>query len=78
MEQNKATVVKVHTDFIKLDSFLKFAGACFTGGEAKAMVQEGEVRVNGEPCLQRGKKLHNGDTVEIDGLFYQVKTEAPE
>ncbi len=77
METN-VTVIKVHTDFIKLDSFLKFAGACDTGGEAKAMVQEGEVKVNKETCLQRGKKLHNGDIVEIDGLLYQVKTEAPE
>ena len=57
--------VEIHTDFIRLDAFLKFAGVSLTGGEAKWAVQEGEVRVNGEVCTQRGKKLVPGDRVVV-------------
>lgn len=64
--------IKITTEFIKLDSFLKFCGAVYTGGEAKEAVIYGEVKVNGEVCLQRGKKLFEGDTVEIDGNIYKV------
>lgn len=64
--------VLIRTEFIKLDAFLKFCGACETGGEAKLSVQEGYVKVNGEVCTQRGKKLHDGDTVTIDEKSYQV------
>ncbi len=64
--------VKIHTEWIKLDAFLKYCGACETGGEAKLSVQRGFVRVNGEPCTQRGKKLRDGDTVELDGRQYRV------
>lgn len=64
--------IKIITDFIKLDAFLKFCGAVYTGGEAKEAVIYGEVKVNGEVCLQRGKKLYNGDTVEIDETVYKV------
>ncbi|MBQ3432212.1 MAG: RNA-binding S4 domain-containing protein [Clostridia bacterium] len=66
------TEIKITTDFIKLDAFLKFCGAVYTGGEAKEAVIYGEVKVNGEVCLQRGKKLYNGDTVEIDETVYKV------
>ena len=62
----------ITTDFIKLDAFLKFCGAVYTGGEAKEAVINGEVKVNGEICLQRGKKLYKGDIVEIDGVHYRV------
>ncbi len=64
--------VKIHTEWIKLDAFLKYCGACETGGEAKLSVQQGFVKVNGEPCTQRGKKLRDGDTVELDGRQYRV------
>ena len=60
--------VAIATEFIKLDAFLKFAGAVDTGGEAKAAVQSGQVKVNGEPCTQRGRKLRRGDAVELRGL----------
>lgn len=59
--------ILIHTEFIKLDSLLKFAGLAETGGEAKAMVQEGLVKVNGEVCTMRGKKIRPGDVVEVDG-----------
>lgn len=59
--------VKISTEFIKLDALLKFAGVLPTGGAAKEAVAAGEVRVNGEVCLQRGKKCRAGDVVELDG-----------
>lgn len=62
----------ITTEFIKLDQFLKFSGACETGGQGKEMVAEGLVKVNGEICTQRGKKLRNGDTVECEKKIYCV------
>ena len=64
--------VKITTDFIKLDSFLKLASAVSTGGHAKMVITGGDVKVNGEVCLMRGKKLHEGDLVEFEGLQYKV------
>lgn len=64
--------VTIQTEFIKLDSFLKYCGAVGTGGEAKTAIAEGEVQVNGKPCTMRGKKLHPGDTVTLDGESWQV------
>ncbi len=60
--------IKITTEFIKLDALLKFAGVVDTGGEAKQAIQAGEVRVNGEACLMRGKKLRPGDWAELDGV----------
>ena len=59
--------IKIHTEFIKLQDLLKFAGAVETGGDAKLIIQEGRVVVNGEPCAMRGKKLRPGDRAVIDG-----------
>ena len=56
--------IKIHTEFQDL---LKFAGAVETGGDAKRIIQEGRVSVNGEPCAMRGKKLRSGDRAAIDG-----------
>ena len=64
--------VTIQTEFIKLDSFLKFCGACGTGGEAKMAIAEGDVLVNGEVCTMRGKKLYAGDTVTLDGERWKV------
>ena len=58
--------VVIHTDFIKLDALLKFAGLCETGGEAKERIQAGEVRLNGEVCTMRGKKLRPGDSAQVE------------
>lgn len=65
--------ISIHTGFIKLDSLLKFSGAVETGGEAKERIQAGEAQVNGEPCLQRGKKLRPGDTVRFAGEELTVR-----
>ena len=57
--------VKILTEYIKLDALLKFSALCGTGGEAKSAVQGGYVRVNGDICTQRGKKIHPGDRVSL-------------
>lgn len=59
--------ILIQTDYIKLDSFLKWAGVADTGGHAKALIASGDVRVNGEPEFQRGKKLRPGDKVTVHG-----------
>ena len=59
------TKVFVQTEFIKLDSFLKLASLCATGGEGKTIIQRGGVLVNGEVCYQRGKKLRKNDRVKL-------------
>ena len=64
--------IEIQTEFIKLDTLLKFAGLCETGGEAKTAVQEGLVKYNGEVCTMRGKKVRPGDQVEFDGAVIEV------
>lgn len=64
--------ITIASEFIKLDAFLKYAGAAGTGGEAKLLVADGRVAVNGEACTQRGKKLRPGDTVACPAGEYRV------
>ena len=71
----QAEKVGIFTEFIKLDAFLKFAAIAETGGEAKLMISEGEVSVNGEVCTVRGKKLYPGDKVSFDGRVYELAAE---
>lgn len=66
--------IKIRTEFIKLQDLLKFAGAVETGGDAKLIIQEGRVAVNGEPCSMRGKKLRPGDRAVIDNETELVVT----
>ena len=68
--------VTIQTEYIKLDSLLKFAGLCDTGGFAKELVQQGAVRVNGEVCTMRGKEIRPGDTVEVDRFLVHVTGQA--
>ena len=65
--------IPIHTEFIKLQDFLKFANAIESGGMAKTFIQEGNVLVNGEVCTMRGKKLRPGDDVRFDGVTYCVR-----
>ncbi|MGB0562646.1 MAG: RNA-binding S4 domain-containing protein [Spirulinaceae cyanobacterium] len=60
------------TDFIKLDQFLKLSGVVATGGQAKLMIQDGIVTVNGETETRRGKKLRTGDRVVVNGEVFGV------
>lgn len=62
--------ITIRTEFIKLQDLLKLANAVGSGGEAKERIQRGEVRVNGEVCTQRGKKLRPGDVAALDGQEY--------
>lgn len=63
---------KIETPFIRLDAFLKLCDAVQTGGHAKLVIQDGQVRVNGEVCTQRGKKLRVGDVTEFENVLYEV------
>ncbi len=63
---------KITTEFIKLESLLKFEGLVETGGEAKERIQAGEVQVNGDVCTMRGKKLRPGDAVTLDDVRVEV------
>ena len=64
--------ITIHTEFIKLQDFLKFANAIESGGMAKTFIQEGDVLVNGEVCTMRGKKLYPGATVDFQGMEFEV------
>lgn len=60
-----AEKIKITTEFIKLDALLKFASLVGSGGEAKQLIQDGMVLVNGEVCTMRGKKIRPGDRVAL-------------
>lgn len=62
----------ITTEYIKLESFLKLANLVSSGGEAKLLIQDGLVKVNGEVCLMRGKKLREGDAVSYRGTEIRV------
>jgi len=65
--------MKIDTEYIKLDSFLKAVNIASSGGEAKFIIIEGMVRVNGETELRRGRKLYPGDLVEVDNRVFPVE-----
>ena len=65
--------ISVREDFIRLDSAMKLAGIVSTGGHAKTVIQNGEVKVNGEVCLLRGKKLKSGDKAEFNGNGFMIE-----
>lgn len=64
--------IKIHTDFIKLQELLKFSGATETGGDAKRIILEERVFVNGELCTMRGKKMRVGDYATIEDVTLVV------
>lgn len=59
--------IAITTEFIRLQDLMKLADLVSSGGEAKALIQDGQVTVNGETCLQRGRKLRPGDIVQYGG-----------
>ena len=71
----KNEIITITTEFIRLDALLKLGGALDTGGQAKFVIQNGEVEVNGEVCTMRGKKMRKGDYAEYNGGRYTVKVE---
>ena len=66
--------LQIHTEFIKLQDALKYANAVESGGMAKAVIQDGEVKVNGEVCTMRGKKLRPGDKFSFMGAVYLISS----
>lgn len=65
-------VIKINEEFIRLDSLMKFSGLCNSGGRAKFLIQGGEVKLNGEVCTMRGKKIRPGDRIEYNGRTIEV------
>ena len=63
----------IHTEFIRLDAFLKLCDAVQSGGHAKIVIQDGDVKVNSEVCVSRGKKIRPGDSIEFDGKIYHIE-----
>jgi len=64
--------ITIQTEFIKLQDLLKFANLVESGGEAKELIQDGQVQVGGEVCTMRGKKIRPGDDVCFEGEHYTV------
>lgn len=72
IKEKERRQIKIDSEFIRLDALLKLANAVMTGGHAKIVIQDGEVKVNGEECLSRGKKIRPGDIVLFDNIIYEV------
>lgn len=64
--------IKIETEYIKLDSFLKLAALVQTGGQAKMLISDGMIKVNGEVCTMRGKKLRNNDIIEFQDEKFRI------
>ncbi len=69
----KRIEISIKTEFIKLDSLLKYAGVVETGGIAKEIIQDGNVKFNGEVCTMRGKKVRDGDIITIEELNTEIE-----
>ena len=70
--------VVISTEFIKLQDAMKFANIVYSGGEAKQLILDGMVQVNGEVCTMRGKKLYPGDGFSFEGLHYLICIHEPQ
>ena len=68
----KIEKIGINTEFIKMDSLLKYAGVCMTGGEAQTVIEEGMVFFNGEVCTMRGKKVRVGDKVTLGDVTLEI------
>ena len=71
-KKDNSIPVAITTEYIKLQDAMKYANIVYSGGEAKALIQEGEVLVNGEVCTMRGKKLRVGDKFTFNGQTYLI------
>ena len=71
----KTETITIKSEFIKMDSLLKYAGLCMTGGEAKSLIEEGCVLFCGEVCTMRGKKVRPGDTVTLGDTTLVIEAE---
>ena len=73
--ERQEQIIKIKTEYIKLDSLLKFAGIAESGSFAKMMIADETVKVNGEKCTARGKKIRQGDTVSIKNIDLKIINE---
>ena len=72
---NHMETITINEEFIRLDHLMKFSGMCISGGRAKYLIQNGEVKLNGEVCTMRGKKIRPGDKVEYQNRMIEVTAE---
>ena len=75
-KKENAAPLQIHTEFIKLQDALKYANVVYSGGEAKQLILDGQVVVNGEVCTMRGKKLRGGDTFSFMGQSFVIVNES--
>ena len=75
-KKDNSIPLEITTEFIKLQDAMKYANVVYSGGEAKVLIQEGQVQVNGEVCTMRGRKLHPGDTFSFDDTVYGITAKA--
>ena len=75
-KNNDMETITINEEYIRLDSLMKFSGLCNSGGRAKYLIQNGEVKFNGEVCTMRGKKCRNGDRVEYQNRTVEVAVES--
>ncbi len=76
--KDNASSLAITTEFIKLQDAMKYANIVYSGGEAKQLILDGEVQVNGEVCTMRGKKLRPGDRFSFNGETYRITENASE
>ena len=74
--KDSATPLQIHTEFIKLQDALKYANVVYSGGEAKQLILDEQVLVNGEICTMRGKKLRHGDKFSFNGESFVIVNES--
>lgn len=67
-------IIEIRTEYINLDNLLKFSGVVSTGGEAKVLILEEQVKVNDEVCTQRHKKIRDKDLVKVNGRIIEVRS----
>ena len=75
-KKDNSIPLTITTEFIKLQDALKFANVVYSGGEAKQLILDEQVQVNGEVCTMRGKKLRDGDKFTFNGETYVIKNAA--
>ena len=75
-KKDNAQPLQIHTEFIKLQDALKYANIVYSGGEAKQVIVDGQVKVNGEVCTMRGKKLYDGDQFAFMGYQFVIVHES--
>ncbi|MDD5955308.1 MAG: RNA-binding S4 domain-containing protein [Firmicutes bacterium] len=75
-KKDNAQPLVIHTEFIKLQDAMKYANVVYSGGEAKQVIADGQVTVNGETCTMRGKKLRRGDRFAFQGSTFVIENAA--